>query len=123
MPVRSLNSRVLKWPDAETVHQAVLNWAAEVAKARADVLRIGYIGSYARGDWGVGSDLDLVVVVEAEERPFVTRAAVWDLSPLPVPADLLVYTRAEWQTLLERGGRFARVLAEEAVWVYTADSG
>ena len=63
MPVRLLSSSVLKWPDAQTVDRAVRQWAAKVVRSRTDVLRIGYFGSYARGDWGVGSDLDLVILV------------------------------------------------------------
>jgi hypothetical protein len=121
MSVRSLSSRVLKWPDAETVHRAVSDWATQVAAVRTDVVRIGYIGSYARGDWGVGSDLDLVVVVEADERPFIVRAAAWDVANLPIPTELLAYTRAEWETLLGQGSRFSPVLNSEAAWVHTAD--
>jgi len=37
-------------------------------------LRIGYFGSYARGDWGVGSDLDLLVIVTAAEEAFEKRS-------------------------------------------------
>lgn len=35
---------------------------------------------YARGDWGVGSDVDLVAVVAAAESPFEHRALEWDLT-------------------------------------------
>ena len=34
-----------------------------------------------------------------------------------VPADLLVYTACEWQALRAQGGRFARVLMAETVWL------
>jgi predicted nucleotidyltransferase len=81
------------------------------------VLRIGYFGSYARGDWGVGSDLDLVVVVKRAELPPARRASEWDLTGLPVPADLLVYTEEEWEIVVSRG-RFGEMLQREAVWVY-----
>jgi predicted nucleotidyltransferase len=50
MPVRSLSSSVLRWPDAQTVDHAVREWAQKVVRHREDVLRIGYFGSYARGD-------------------------------------------------------------------------
>jgi len=60
MPVRSLNSSVLVWPDRATVDRAVRAWAASIGPGRHDGQRIGYFGSYARGDWGVGSDLDLI---------------------------------------------------------------
>ena len=64
MPVRLLSSSVLKWPDAQTVDKAVRRWAEDIHQNRKDVLRIGYFGSYARGDWGVGSDLDLIIILK-----------------------------------------------------------
>jgi hypothetical protein len=83
---------------------------------RAKVQRIGYFGSYARGDWGVGSDLDLIIVVEDSKYPFTGRAQDWDVTGLPVPADLLVYTEQEWNSITRRGG-FGRTMKEEAVWI------
>ncbi|HZY31923.1 MAG TPA: nucleotidyltransferase domain-containing protein [Candidatus Methylomirabilis sp.] len=88
---------------------------------RQDVVRIGYFGSYARGDWGVGSDLDLIVVVESSDQPFQRRAANWDMIELPVPTDLLVYTEEEWQ-LLGQQGRFSRTVMKETVWVHVRKS-
>ena len=67
MPVRSLNSSVFKWPDHATVDKAVRSWAQAEAKRHPELQRLGYFGSYARGDWGVGSDLDLVAVVDVDE--------------------------------------------------------
>ena len=118
MPVRSLTSSVLRWPDAQTVDRAVRPWAESLAQRRTDVVRIGYFGSYARGDWGAGSDLDVVIVVERSGQPFGRRAAEWDATELPVPADVLVYTEAEWQSL-QHGGRFPQTLRDEMTWVYT----
>lgn len=117
MPVRSLSSSVLKWPDAATVDRAVRAWAEALGRQRPDVCRIGYFGSYARGDWGVGSDLDLVIIVTHSAQPFERRAAAWDASALPVPADVLVYTLEEWQALPKQG-RFYQTLIRETVWVY-----
>lgn len=117
MPVRSLNSFILKWPDAQTVAQAVRHWSQKALLSHYDVIRIGYFGSYARGDWGVGSDLDLIIVVESSDQPFERRASEWDATELPVPADVLVYTDEEWQSLEEKG-RFYQTVTQEAVWVY-----
>ena len=70
MPVRSLTSPVLKWPDAQTVLKALKRWVEKVNQIRRpDIVRLGYFGSYARGDWGVGSDLDLVIIVENSDEP------------------------------------------------------
>ena len=96
-------------------------WAIEAARRYPELIRAGYFGSYARGDWGVGSDLDLVIVVEKAAEPFERRPLRWDLSSLPVPTELLVYAETEWRRLHDEGGRFARTLAREAVWVYPED--
>lgn len=117
MPVRSLSSSVLKWPDAATVDRAVRGWAATVGHQRKGVRRIGYFGSYARGDWGVGSDLDLVIVVDRSDQPFERRSADWDTTELPVPAEVLVYTEAEWESL-DQQKRFYYTLTREVIWVY-----
>lgn len=116
MPVRSSGSSVLRWPDARTVDRAVREWARRIVAGRRGILRIGYIGSYARGDWGFGSDLDIVVISRDADRPAIRGTEIADL---PVPTDLLLYSESEFARIL-RSGRFGRVLAEEAVWVYEA---
>ena len=111
MPVRSLNSSVLRWPKAEDVLKAVRQWAEDLSRTRKEVLAVGYFGSMARGEWGVGSDLDLVLIVESSPQPFLRRSAGWDTTALPVPVDLLVYTPEEWRKLRSR-------MKEEVVWIY-----
>ncbi len=122
MPVRSLRSSVLRWPDRDAVEAAVRDWACREASGRADLLRLGYFGSYARGDWGVGSDLDLVAVVRESREPFERRGLGWELDGLPVPAEIVVYTEGEWDALVRSGSRFARTVAEEGVWVWRRDA-
>ncbi len=120
MPTRSLSSSVIKWPDAESVRQALQAWAQRLAKSHPHILRIGYFGSYARGDWGVGSDLDVVVVISTTNQSFEQRAIHWDTSALPVPVDLLVYTLAEWQNGVHQG-QLSRI-ANETRWVYNREA-
>ena len=117
MPVRSLRTSVFRWPDRREVGRKVAEWAVREAARHPGLLRLGYFGSYARGEAGVGSDLDLIAVVESSSEPFERRALAWDLNTLPVPAELLVYTRLEWERLQQQGGRFARTLKEEARWL------
>ena len=116
MPVRSLSSSVLRWPDRSLVVRALERWAPEARRQHPHLIKLGYFGSYARGEAGVGSDLDLVAVVSESQAPFERRPLDWDLATLPVPAQILVYTAREWQALGSTGGRFARVLREETVW-------
>jgi predicted nucleotidyltransferase len=120
MPVRSLSLPVLKWPDAAAVDRAARAWTVEFVRRRGDVLGVAYIGSYARGDWGVGSDLDLVLVIERSQQPFWNRASELDLVELPVPTEAIVYTADEWRVLADEGGRFFRTVHDEGVWLYRA---
>ncbi len=109
MPVRPLNSFVLKWPNRKRIEHALCRWREKVLEQRADIRRIGFFGSYARGDWGVGSDLDLIVIVESSECLLITRAVGWETGDFPVPVDLQVYTEAEWRAL-DQQNRFMRTL-------------
>jgi uncharacterized protein len=117
MPVRSLSSSVLKWPNKQVVDSAVRSWAEKVSEERKDVRKIGYFGSYARGDWGVGSDLDIIVILDSSDKPIDRRAADWDSSELPVPSDLLIYTIDEWERM-KGAGRLGKTLMQETVWIY-----
>lgn len=119
MPVRSLTSSVLRWPDRSAVHAGVAGWAGDIVQTNDGVVRVGYFGSYARGDWWVGSDVDLVVVVEGVPLPFERRAAAFDTSALPVPADLLVYTPREWESVA--GSPSSATPIDSVVWVYPAE--
>jgi len=100
------------------VDLAVRSWGAEQAKRRPELERLGYFGSYARGDCGVGSDLDLIAIVAEAIEPFERRSLGWDLSTLPVPAEILVYTRKEWRQLTEKGQKFAKTIEVEGIWIY-----
>ncbi len=117
MPVRSLNSSVLKWPDANTVLTAVRAWAEALASRHSSILKIGCFGSYTRGDWGVGSDVDLLVVVAQTDMPFEQRALLFDATGLPVPADVMVYTVDEWKNL-QKNAASVRKIASEVYWIF-----
>ncbi len=121
MPVRSLTSSVFKWPDAGTVEAAVRRWAAKVAREHPEVVKIGYFGSYARGDWGVGSDVDLIIIVRESDKPFELRGSDWDTMEIPVPTDVLVYTGEEWQKLFGQNRSMVR-LGEEIIWLDLLDN-
>jgi len=73
MPVRSLNSSILKWPDQRTVDKAAKEWAMSEAKRHPGLVKLGYFGSYARGDSGVGSDLDIIAILDQTNALFERR--------------------------------------------------
>jgi hypothetical protein len=115
MPVRSLRTSVLRWPSHSAVHSSVTEWGRRVISADSRVSRVGYAGSYARGDWGVGSDVDVVILLGDTREPFIERGRAFDATELPVPADVLVYTEAEWNRMKQGSG------LDPVVWIDGSD--
>lgn len=118
MPVRSLNSSVLKWPNKEEIENKLKDWVKEVVEKRKDIVKIGYFGSYAKGNYGVGSDLDIIIILEKSSLPFMERAKEWDLLDFPVPVDLLIYTLEEWEKLEKENNIFFKTISKECVWIF-----
>ena len=118
MPVRSLNSPVLKWPRRDEVINTLRQWLEKQVATHPEIIQLGYFGSLARGNWGVGSDLDLIVIIQESSIPFEKRPEAWDFDALPVPTDILLYTTKEWQAMRKEGGRFVDMIEKEAVWLY-----
>ena len=116
MPTRSLTGSVLRWPASAEVLERAAAWARVQAAANPDLEGVGVFGSYGRGDAGVGSDLDLVLVLSRCDLPVWDRLRRWDTSPLPLATDLLVYSRGEWDTLPDWNPRFADTLKRETHW-------
>ena len=117
MPVTSSTTSVKRWPTPDQVLDALASWANAQVASRPELVALGYFGSHARGDTGFGSDLDLVAIVSKSDLTRLERNRDWPYEHLPVPTDLLVYTVDEWERMRRRGGRFARTMDNEAVWV------
>jgi Predicted nucleotidyltransferases len=123
MPPLSSTGSVLRWPsDAEVLERAAA-WAQQQLAAHPDLEAVGVFGSYGRGDAGVGSDLDLLLILHSCDLPVWERLRRWDTAPLPLATDLLVYSRAEWERLRGWNPAFAAVLARDLRWLASRDGG
>jgi len=71
--------------------------------SRPGVARVGCFGSIVNGTWGVGSDVDVIVLVDECPDPPFRRALGFDASSLPVPADVVVWTVQEWDRVEAEG--------------------
>lgn len=98
MPARSSTTSVLRWPDAAQVLASLRAWAEAESARHPELLRLGLFGSYARGDAGVGCDIDLVAIVResAERFESPTRTSV------SRPGSSVNTMRSPWLTLTGR---------------------
>ena len=117
MPVRSLNQSVLRWPKPELILAAVQQWAEAQQALRPSLAKVGVFGSYGRGDAGVGSDLDLLLVDGVAIGPQQQRLLTWPFERLPLSCDALVLTPTELQELLASGSRMAIELQRDLRWL------
>lgn len=90
-----------------------------VASLSADptVQRVILFGSYVRGRADLRTDLDLVVV-QSSDQDFLTRMVELHrrIGPLPVDADILVYTPQEWEQMQDTP--FGHRVAQEGKVLY-----
>ena len=73
---------------------------AHLLKTKHKVKKVYLYGSFARGDFNEGSDIDLIIVGEFEGKMPQRINKIFDLTSLPI--EPLVYTEAEFEQMKER---------------------
>lgn len=75
-------------------------------------------GSYARGDYNAGSDVDLLIIKDTD-LPFTERAAdVWRACLSKLTIEPLVYTPDEFERMIRQGNPFISQVLAEGIVVY-----
>jgi predicted nucleotidyltransferase len=89
--------------------------AERLGREAPEVEEIHLFGSFARGDYTPESDVDLLVVVDRCEMPFLERSDPYRdfFAGVPFDVNLTVYTRDEVHRLRrDESGFLSRVSAE-----------
>lgn len=80
-----------------------------------DPEKIVLFGSFARGDWGEGSDIDVFVVYQTTKR-FLDRLEELYLAwEIPIGVDILAYTPEEFARMLKESAFVQDAVAEGLV--------
>ena len=72
----------------------------ELLKAKYKVKKVYLYGSFARGDFNEGSDIDLIIVGKFDGRMPERIRKILDLTSLPI--EPLVYTEPEFEEMKDR---------------------
>jgi predicted nucleotidyltransferase len=96
------------------VIEQIRDLAREI-RARRHVSTIILYGSFARGDFHEGSDIDLIIVGDFHERPHRRAATILGLTDLPI--EPLCYTDEEFAELVRSANPFIRQALAEGIRV------
>ncbi len=89
---------------------------SETTAAVPEIRGIGYFGSYARGDYTPGSDLDLLVLVPDRSNPEHIRERL-DTFSLPVPCELFVVREKQFRETEEPRNPFVEEVRDTICWI------
>lgn len=93
--------------DGEAELRRLREAVARFAEEHPQVKLVKLFGSWARGEAGVWSDFDLLVVVEEEPLPFPERFGKYIIE-VDREAQVFVYTEEELERMLEEGNPFVK---------------
>lgn len=111
----TLNEMELTTPTIQSITDAVVTGILSVTRPE----RIVLFGSWARGEAGPDSDVDVLVVTPFEgPRHVVALALLEELADLPVPKDVIVLSPEEWARKMNLPGTIAYPAAREGVVLY-----
>jgi hypothetical protein len=112
------NSAGPRFADRDEVLDLARKTARQTANQYPEVSEILLFGSFARGDYGLRSDLDLPIILQAsnEAAPerinrFLTYAPLY-------PTDMLVYTDKELRARISGGDAFLARAVEESIQIW-----
>jgi len=85
--------------DRERIYEQLTEFV-QLIKSNHNVKKVYLYGSFARGDFHEGSDIDLIIVGEFEGKMPQRIGKILDLTSLPI--EPLVYTEAEFEQMKDR---------------------
>ena len=112
------NSAGPRFVDRDEILVFAREAARRIAARHQGVQRVLLFGSFARGDYGVRSDLDLLVIVSSADKPVHERLTDFLEDASAYPTDIFVFTERELQCRLEERNGFLCRAMHEAIQLY-----
>lgn len=104
--------------DGSAAVKAFKGLAENLLARHSEAFAVILFGSPARGDYAPGSDADLLVVLDSDERRFIDRIPDYlrEFLDAPAPPEVFPYTSQELERMRATGNQFVeRALAEGIV--------
>jgi uncharacterized protein len=86
--------------DREQILKALENLIQEWTQQHPELEKVILFGSFARGDYFPGSDLDVLLMLENSDQPLLNRIRQFLPTHFPVDIDVFPYTQAEIKRIM-----------------------
>ena len=99
MPLRSSTSAETSFLDGKTAIAYLRRAAEKLLQEHEQVREVLLFGSLAQGNYAPGSDADLLMVLEQDDRSLLERIAEFlgAFLEAPLPVEMFPFTQAEMQ--------------------------
>jgi predicted nucleotidyltransferase len=97
---------VTRWADPQRIDAAVRAFVAELRVRRPEVRRVLWYGSWVTGIPTATSDVDLCIIIDADDRPVRHRVPDYLHDHFPTGIDVTVLTEQELRDLRDRAPRW-----------------
>jgi len=118
-PSSSSSSVNITWLDRKATLAQVRRAVALLASQRPEVQRVLLFGSFATGRAVPGSDVDLLVILERSDRPFIDRIPLYTPEGCGIGVDVFPYTTQELEQMLAQGNFFLRRAVKDSLIVFS----
>ena len=111
-----LGSVQILYIDFPVLKEALIKAARKIRNDHKSILKILLFGSFAKGNYTPLSDIDILIVVESTDTPFLNRKEAYHCYfPVPFDVNILVYTAREYDNMLSSGNLFLSSILQHAV--------
>jgi predicted nucleotidyltransferase len=119
MPKTSSNSVKKRSVPKDRVITELKAWTQKIVTQNSGIIKIGYFGSYARGDYTPASDLDILILIDKSDKVFFKRADDYTADNISVGCEIFVFTKQEVKQRTKKYKKgWVDTILEEAVWIY-----
>ncbi len=116
LQVRSLDSVKISSVDHKALIDALHDIAEKIKSENRSAESIRLFGSFNKGNYTPESDIDVLIIMDKADRPFVTRRDKFApyFSDLPFDVNILAYSRDEVDLMRRKGNTFIMAILSES---------